>query len=389
MTNRNIRIMLLYHCKANSGYAIETLERVFWKTAKEITSSEDNIYLCYLNYEDGYPYYPSCQFKNYFQLDPKQASSKKLKEFSQFIEENKINVIFGFDQPPNLPYYRSARRSGVESIISYWGAPMSSINKGLKLILKRLEMKLYPYSPDLYIFESKAMQETAYKGRGIPRSKTTVSYLGVDTKKYAPENKDHYYAHDILGIERNQNLIFYSGHFEPRKGVSVIVKSANLIGEKRSDVTFILFGNKNGEEKEYESMVTPKGARCVFFGGYRDDLHRIHRSCKLGVVASIGWDSFTLSSLEIQSSGVPLIVSNLPGLNETIIDNHTGVLFRSGDYKSLADIICFLIDDEPKRIKLAVNARLRVLENFSYEKQIESLRMKITNSIKGEHHADQ
>ena len=40
-----LRILILYHCKANTGYAIETLERVFWNMAVELTKNSDDVFL--------------------------------------------------------------------------------------------------------------------------------------------------------------------------------------------------------------------------------------------------------------------------------------------------------------------------------------------------------
>ena len=57
-----------------------------------------------------------------------------------------------------------------------------------------------------------------------------------------------------------------------------------------------------------------------------DDLSRIFPCCYAGVIASTGWDSFTVSSLEMASSGLPLVVSNLQGLSESIEADVTGFL---------------------------------------------------------------
>lgn len=368
------RIMLLYHCKANTGYAIETLERTFWEMAIKISGTPNNIFLCYPSYEDGFPTYTPNGFKNFIEFNPKTSSSNKLKSLQRYIVANRIDIIFGFDQPPQLPYYKVAREAGVSTIVSYWGAPMSSPNRGLKLRLKRLQNSFYRNQPDLYIFESLAMRESAYLGRGIPKSRTAVCYLGVDTNKFCPNAEDIYYAHDVLRINRSQKLIFYSGHFEPRKGVSVIVEAANQVVRARQDITFVLFGNRPGQERPYAEKLSIEARNNVIFGGYRNDLHRIHRSCVAGVIASTGWDSFTVSSLEMQGSGLPLIVSNLPGLNETIIDGKTGFLFDSGQANSLAHLLLELTANTSLVKKLSKNARERIEGNFTKEKQLRRLK---------------
>ncbi|AZZ92986.1 glycosyltransferase [Hahella sp. KA22] len=367
------KILILYHCEANTGYAIGSLEKVFWSMALRLAGSPDNIHLCYPGYSNGYPGYTPEGFGNFVEFSDRQDATDKIELFASYLKENNINVIFGFDQPVSLPYYKAARLAGVSSFISYWGAPMSSINSGLKLLLKKLDVMRYRHGPDLYIFESEAMRQSAYLGRGVPEEKTALCHLGVDTEKYHPDAEDQYYAHDLFGIPRDKQLLFYSGHFEERKGVRVIAEAANIIAAQRDDIVFILFGNRNDEAAPYQALLNEKSSKQVIFGGYRSDLHRVHRSCKAGIIASTGWDSFTMSSIEMQASGLPLLVSNLQGLRETIVDGETGLLFSPGSAAELAERVQTLLGKAINIKKMSQNAVSRIQSQFSTEIQIQNL----------------
>lgn len=375
------RILIIYHCKANTGYAIETLEKTFWEMALRLTGTPENIFLCYPSYEDGFPHYVPDGFSHFLEFDFRSNDKQAIAEFGNTLKAHGINTIFGFDQPPNLPYYAIARKSGISKIIAYWGAPMSGLNKGLKLLLKKLEVKSYKYAPELYIFESRAMLDTATKGRGVQTSRAAICYPGVDTQKFYPDNSDRYYAHQKLQIDTDQKLIFYSGHFEPRKGVATIVEAANLLCRERNDITFILFGNKAGEEIPYAEKLEEAARNKVRFCGYHTDINRIHRSCYAGVIASTGWDSFTISSVEMQASGLPLLVSELQGLAETIAPEKTGSLFAPGDAQALADKITFLIENPTIRDQWGVAARHRVEAEYSRERHIEKLAKMVKNLV--------
>lgn len=378
-----MRILLLYHCKANTGYAIETLEKVFWSVALRLAKTEDKVFLCYTSFENGEPNYVPTGFNNLIEFDFRNRDRASIECFQRYLSDNRIDLIFGFDQPPDAPYYKAARKAGVRTIVSYWGAPMSSLNSGLKLFLKKQQLRLFRHGPDFYIFESRAMQDSAYKGRGVPKEKTGVCYMGVDTEKFRPDPVDCYYAHDRLGIPRNQKLIFYSGHFEPRKGIAVIAQAANIVTAKQKDVTFVLFGNKPGEEAPYAHQLNSSAKSKVVFGGYRSDLNRIHRSCYAGVIASTGWDSFTVSALEIQSSGLPLLVSDLQGLRETIKDRETGYLFSAGKHNLLVESLLRLINYPKKRDQMAISARRWVEENFTTTIQVNELEKFIRETTAG------
>ena len=115
-------------------------------------------------------------------------------------------------------------------------------------------------------------------------------------------------------------------------------------------------------------MLDPAAQSHVTFGGYRNDLHILQRGCFAAIVASTGWDSFPRSALEAQASGLPLLASNLPGLNETVEDGTTGALFPVGDGNALCDAMQRLLDNPAVRDQMAerhVNASWNGIRSMS------------------------
>lgn len=369
-------ILFFFHCKSNTGYAIKSLEDTFYKAAC-LKYSSRNIHFAYPDISAGKPDVLPDTFKNLIIFNPGSQDKKHLSIVGKYIKINQIETAVGFDQGPYRKSYKYLRNNGVRNFISYWGAPMSSLNKGIKLALKRFLIRLLPYQPDLYIFESQAMADTAVYGRGIPKDKVTIVHLGVDTKKFKPASASFSkYAYEQFNIPYDRKIIFYSGHMEPRKGVQIIMEAAvNLIDKSgRKDIHFLLLGNQPGQEKPYTSFLSnKKAAQHVTFGGYRNDVPEIHRSCYLGVIASTGWDSFTMSSIEMAASGLPLIVSSLQGLRETVVDGKTGYLIPPGDSHLLAKKILSLINDAEQHNCMSKYSRKQAVHEFSKEKQIEAL----------------
>ena len=360
-------LLIMFHCDQFTGYAIEVLEKVFIDAARMAGYAEKNLFFSYKSIVDsregtiiGYDYY--------------RAENEK--ELIDFIKKNTIKKVIAFDMPYPVAALKVLRLAGIEEIISYWGAGISSINQGIKLLLKRVEWYVRVAKPDYFIFESEAMRRTATHGRGIPRSKTCVIPLGVETSVYKPNYGLENYAHSALGIPEHRKIIFYSGHMEERKGVGVIMRAAmhlvNVLGNK--DIHFLICGNKGSEADIYLQMLNGDEANHhVTFAGYRKDIAALMRSSFIGVIASTGWDSFTMSSVEMMASGLPLIVSNLQGLAETIENNKNGFHIEPGDYQDLAKKIDHLTKNT-KIAKLFSDAsRARALEKFSRENQVKQL----------------
>ena len=367
-------ILVIFHCHENTGYAIKTLEDRFYLVAKLLAGT--NIHFSFTELDDTPRQSNNKKPISVLRFDPCTTDKKELLELSQYIQKYKIDCVLGFDQPPGRPYYKYIRKAGVKYIVSYWGASMSSINRGAKLLLKKIEILLRRYSPDHYIFESKAMQDSAIYGRGIPANKTSITYLGVDTEKYKPGSDDNLYPYITFKIPENRKILFYSGHMEQRKGVNILIKAAIELADKRNikNFHFLILGNKNGEESIYNEMLeSTTAADHVTFGGYREDIPSILPACYLGVIASTGWDSFTMSSLEMASAGLPLLVSALQGLRETVSDGITGFCFQPGNHMELADKIEMFLTNENIRKKMSLKSRERICSGFTIENQVSSL----------------
>src|SRR5690348_15813082 len=107
-------------------------------------------------------------FENTVEFNPSSPSASDVARLAAYIREHGITTVFGLDIDVNSSYLTAIRRAGVRKIISYWGAPMSSANGGMKLVAKRLEVALLRRSkPDHFIFESEAMRSLGVNGRGL------------------------------------------------------------------------------------------------------------------------------------------------------------------------------------------------------------------------------
>lgn len=369
-------ILILLHCESNTGYAIGPLENTFFEMARSLCDDDiSRIHFAYPSMRNGPSSSLPESFEQYAVIDARSEDLKHCLSAEHYLRKNNIDTVFGFDQPVNRRIYRHFRRAGVRRFISYWGAPMSSINGWLIRALKRLEVGLHKNGPDHYIFESKGMAEFAVLGRGIAAKQTSIVPLGVDIRRFRPNANDCHYVYKQLNIPEERKIFFYAGHMEARKGVAVIMRAANILSEARgrSDWHIVICGNKPGESAVYEHMLSAGASRHVTFGGYRADLDKLCRGCYAAMIMSTGWDSFPRSALEVQASGLPLLVSDLRGISESVEDGETGLILKAGDAGALAAALVRLLEDPAWRDKLAKQARARIENKFTLEKQLNDL----------------
>jgi len=364
-------LLVMIHGPSNMGYAIEHLERLFLEVGQGLTGDSERVWFSYTSTDDGgFP--PDLPDGHAIEFEPTTREPARLRWLAAFVRERGIDTVLGFDQRLGLPVHRWLRRGGVELIVDYLGAPASDLNRGLVLLLKRLEVACRRGKPDAFVFETEAMRATGVRGRGLPSRSTHVVPLGVECDRFRPDRSPPGYLSEAFGIPDDRRVFVYSGHMERRKGVHVLLDAfVRVVGEHgRRDAHLLILGDRPGERERFADITvgTPADA-FVTFGGYRPDMPEILAGCYAGLIASTGWDSHTRSSVEMAASGLPLVVSRLQGLVEVIEPGVTGEFIEPGRDDQLAERIIDLIDAPEKRAAMGRSARARAVREGSVEAQ--------------------
>jgi len=92
------------------------------------------------------------------------------------------------------------------------------------------------------------------------------------------------------------------------------------------------------------------------------------------VVLSSRWEGLPLIALESMWMGVPVVSMNVSGMSEVIANGITGVLVDLPSGGSLADGVKKVTEDSSLRAFIIQNARSKVIEKFSEEQMLQSLR---------------
>jgi len=369
-------ILVIFHTPSNAGYAMAPLERLFFQVAMDLVGRKEKIHFAFKNLDMGMPDTLPTNFSNVFDIDRDKCHGDYYRERLEYIKSSNISLAFCFDLQVRSPVCDLLREGGIKNVVSYWGAGISGENRGVRLLMKKVEVLLSRNKPDMFIFESEAMRYYAIHGRGIARSNTRVVHTGVDVDKFRPSVESKGYVRDQFGLHSDDFIVFYSGHMEKRKGVHVIIQAAMELQEKRcaGKVKFLICGNRAGEELPFiEMMEDSPAANSVIFAGYRTDLDKIIPGCDIGVIASTGWDSFPMSSLEMASCGLPIVVSKLQGLKEVICEGKSGLFFEPGDAPKLAEHIELLWKDAALYQDMSEFARDRIASAYTVEHHRQNL----------------
>ena len=170
-----------------------------------------------------------------------------------------------------------------------------------------------------------------------------------------------------------KKIIFTVGRFFPVKGMRFVVEAAIEVLQKHQEVIWWLVG-VDGPEKEYSlSLVEQAGlTRKILFLGQRNDVAALMKNSYLQVVGSL-YEGLPLMALESSALGVPVVGTQIGGMDEAVLDEKTGLLVPKGSGHALAVATLELLDDEKHRDQLGLAAKKYVHDHYDAEKLVNDL----------------
>jgi glycosyltransferase involved in cell wall biosynthesis len=148
----------------------------------------------------------------------------------------------------------------------------------------------------------------------------------------------------------------YLGAIVPAKGVHVLVEAMNLLTDVPG-VEGVIHGFTDADPQYARAIkLGCKNPRVRFAGAFEpDEVPRILADMDVLVVPSLWWENAPLAIQEAFLAGVPVVVSDIGGMAEKVIDGVTGVHFRVGDARDLAARLKDLHADRLRLFRLAAS----------------------------------
>jgi glycosyltransferase involved in cell wall biosynthesis len=228
----------------------------------------------------------------------------------------------------------------------------------------RLERRLHE-KMDAVIGNSRAVVRELLD-EGIPKSKVRLIYNGIAFTKQLPDRAE---ARQALGLDDSTlvgavvaNLIHYKGHRELVRALSHV--AANLSIPWR----ILVAGRDHGIRAELESLAEARGIReHIEFLGERANIPQLLAAADFGLLTSRE-EGFSNVILEGMAAGLPMIVTDVGGNPEAVLDGETGCVVPPYRPKAIADAILRLARNPELRRHLGEEARARAEDKFSIER---------------------
>lgn len=208
------------------------------------------------------------------------------------------------------------------------------------------------------------------KTYGIKPERGVVNYNAAEKTEELP-----------FPVTRIKHQLATTARLVKWKGIEGIIRAIALLKEKFPDVKLVIAGD--GPEKENLENISKEldvSDRIEFLGNIsRAETWRLRKQSEVYILNST-YEGLPHTVLTSFAAEIPTVATDIPGTNEALYDEQTGLLVQPGDDQGLADAIERLLNDPSLGAKLTENGAKLLKEKFSWEAHLKTLN-KIFESV--------
>ncbi len=197
----------------------------------------------------------------------------------------------------------------------------------------------------------------------VPASRMVVNYNAAEETETLPFSAENI-PHSIVATARLTKW----------KGIDGIIRATKLLLPKFPDVQLRIAGD-GPEEANLKTLTKELGMEkhVEFLGRVsRAETWHLRKISEVYVLNST-YEGLPHTALTSFAAGIPIVATDIPGTNEAVYHEKTGLLVEPGNDQALANAVARLFDDAPLRAKLVEGATQILKEKFSWEVHLKTL----------------
>ena len=227
------------------------------------------------------------------------------------------------------------------------------------------------------------------------KQKLMVIFRGINLEYYNPRNVSDNHINKLIkdwNIDTSKFIILLPGRITKWKGQEMFLDALANLKEiyKKENFHAIILGSDQGRNVYYKKLIVSTERHRIknkvsFIKNCRD-MPSAYKLANVVVSSSIEPEAFGRVAVEAQAMGKPIIASNIGGSKETILNEKSGVLFKSEDSKNLAkELNKFMEQDKEELNLMGKEGRKNVSKKFNVDQMCQTTfteYMKLLKKIK-------
>jgi len=288
-----------------------------------------------------------------------------VRKLRRFLRERQVDLVNVHYPSGQYLYFGLLRRwFGYPLVVSVHGGDIrfQYDTGGLNQLAYKQLLKL----SDAVTAVSGDLLEQAGKRVSLDCKTTMIIFGGAEPEFFA--------THNDPAPTSQRPYILCVARLHPIKGHNILLRAFKIV--KESDQTGCQLYLAGGGEleadvrKQVEELGLTESVRLL--GNVdRAELVRLNRLALFVVLASRS-EGLPLTIIEAFATGRTAVATDVGGMKEVIEDGVTGLLVPPVDPRALAQKICWLLEHPKDRSKMEQNARARVEQKFTWDRNADS-----------------
>ena len=207
---------------------------------------------------------------------------------------------------------------------------------------------------------------------GFPNEKIVVIPNGIDTDRFAPDQKLREKVRAEWGLTERETLIGLVARLDQMKGHPTFLRAAAFLSCEQPNLRFVCVGDgDHAYRQKIRDLSEELGLTATLrWVGFRDDIVAVYSALDVACSSSSFGEGFSNAVGEAMACGVPCVVTDV-GDSKWIVGD-TGYVVVADDPKALAASWHKMLDmGGAARGMYGQRARERVIKHFSLDRMID------------------
>jgi L-malate glycosyltransferase len=309
----------------------------------------------------GFSDIPEFRLTSFFDFN----AVKQLYRFARLLRERRIDIIQTHDFYSNIFGMAAAVLARVPVRIAARRETGGWRTSAQKLI----ERKAYRLA-NAIVANAGAVRDQLVT-EGVRAEKIVIIYNGLDLERLVPRQKGDD-ARALFKLPRDagfQYITIVANMLHPVKDHPTFLRAAKRVRQVIPTARFIVagLGPLTDETRALASQLGIGGD--VFFIGRCEQIAELLALSDVCVLSSTA-EGFSNSILEYMGAARPVVVTNVGGAREAVIEGETGFMVEARDDEAMAERITGLLIDQQRARDMGVQGRRVVEERFSMKAQL-------------------
>jgi glycosyltransferase involved in cell wall biosynthesis len=205
-------------------------------------------------------------------------------------------------------------------------------------------------------------------GLGIEPHRRRMIANAVDIDRFAPVSPESRRERRAALNLPDGPLVVFAGRLAPEKRINVLINCWPAIRQSFPDAHVLVLGT--GPE---EATLKAQSGAGVIFGGAVDDVVPYLQAADVWTLPSAA-EGFSVAMLEALACGLPIVLTDVGGARDAVVDGEHGLLVPPDDPTALEAALMRVLGDPELRARLGRNGRERVVQSFSLPAVASALR---------------